>query len=55
MQKCIEATDEFVVSRSKAAKLLESIEETLNQISGLVSMPIDSALSLAIGAGRDDV
>ena len=44
MQKGIEVTSELLVSRSDAAKLLEPIEESLDKVSGLVTMPIDGTL-----------
>ena len=33
MQKGLEATSQFIVPRGEAAKLLESIEESIDQVS----------------------
>jgi len=44
MQKGIEVTSELVVSRGDAAKLLEPVEESLDEIPGFVTMPIDGTL-----------
>lgn len=54
MQERIETIDEFVVARSEATKLLESVKESLDQVSRLVAMPVDRPLRLAVGAGQDD-
>jgi hypothetical protein len=40
MQESVETPGEFVVARSDATKLLESIEETFNQMARLVAMPV---------------
>lgn len=48
MEKSIEVRSEFGVSRSDAAKLVESIGESFNGVPSLVTMPIDRALRYSI-------
>lgn len=54
MQECIESIGELVVASCQAPKLFEAIEELLNEIACLVSMPVDAALGIAIAARWDD-
>ena len=54
MQEGIESIGEFVVSGCDAAELLETIEKSLDEISRLVAMPVDTALGVAIASRRDD-
>lgn len=49
-----ERRSEFVVSRSYASELLETAEETFDQISIPVEMSIERAKYAAIGARRDN-
>lgn len=54
MQERIESIGEFVVSRGEAAELLETVEESLDEVSCLVSMPVDLAWRIPVAAGQDD-
>lgn len=54
MQEGVESTDEFVVSGCDTPELLEAIEESLDEVSRLVAMPVDFALGVAIASRRDD-
>lgn len=54
MQKGLEATSQFIVPRGEAAKLLESIEESIDQVSRLVAMPVDFPSREPIAPRRDD-
>lgn len=49
-----ERRGEFVVSSGNASELLETAEETLDQISIPIEMPIERAKCAAIGARRDN-
>lgn len=40
MQESVEAMGQFIVPRGEAAKLLQSIEESLDEVSRLVTMPV---------------
>ena len=48
MQKGVESVGEFVVSSCDTAELLETIEESFDEVSRLVSMPVDFALGVAV-------
>lgn len=54
MQEGVEATSQFIVTRGEAAELLKSIEESLDEVSRLVTVPVDFALRKPIASGRDD-
>ena len=54
MQKGVESVGEFVVSGCDTAELLETIEKSFDEVSRLVSMPIDFALGVAVASRRDD-
>ena len=54
MNKGQERRGEFVVSGGNTSELLETAEETLDQISIPIEMSIERAKSAAIGAGRDN-
>jgi len=54
MQEGVESIGEFVVSRGDATKLLEAIEESLDEISRLVAMPVDLARGIPVASRRDD-
>jgi len=54
MQESLETVGQFVVARRKATKLFESVEESLNEVSRLVAMPVDRALYRSVAAGRND-
>lgn len=45
---------EFVVSRGEAAKLLELVEESLDEVSRLIAVPVDLAGRVPVVAGWDD-
>lgn len=49
-----ERLGEFVVARGDASELLDSAEETFDQVAVLVDMAIESSLIDSIGARRDD-
>lgn len=53
MKESIESIGKFVVSSSDTPKLLESIEEALDQMTRLVTMPVDGTFVLPITAGRN--
>lgn len=54
MQEGVETVGKFVVSSCDTAELLEAIEESLDQVSCLVAVPIDFALSVAVASRWDD-
>ena len=54
IEEGIEAMIEFVVSSSKGPKLFEPIEESLNEISGLVSLLVIRAKRKSIAARRNN-
>lgn len=54
MNKGQERRSEFVVSRSNAPELLETAEETLDQIAIPIEMSIERAKGAAIGTWRDN-
>ena len=54
MQECGEAMGQFVVTGGEATKLLQPIEESLDEVSGLVAMPVDVALREPMASGRND-
>lgn len=54
MQEGVEAMGQFIVARGEATKLLEPIEESLDEVSRLVTMPVDFALREPIASGRND-
>ena len=53
MQEGIESTGEFVISGGDATELLEPIEEALNQMAGLVAIPINGTFALPVATGRN--
>lgn len=53
MQERIESTSQLVVSSGDATKLLESIEETFDQVSGFVVVPINLPFMVAVGTRRN--
>ena len=54
MREGVESIGEFVLSRGEAAELFEAIEESLDEISRLVAMPVDLARRIPVAAGRND-
>jgi len=54
MNKGQERRSEFVVSSGNASELLETAEETLDQISIPIEMSVERAKNTAIGAWRDN-
>lgn len=54
MQEGVESIGKFVVSGCDTAKLLEPVEEALDEVSCLVPMPVSLALGCAVAPGRDD-
>jgi len=54
MQKGVESVGEFVVSGCDTAELLETIEKSFDEVSRLVSMPVDFALGFSVAPWRDD-
>jgi len=53
MKKGIESIGKFVVSGGDTTKLLESIEEALDQMTSLVPMPVDRTFIFPIATGRN--
>ena len=53
MKEGIESIGKFVVSGSDTTKLLESIEEALDQMTRLVPMPVDRTFIFPIATGRN--
>ena len=53
-QERVEAFSQLVVACSESAKLLDSIEETLDQVTGLVAMPVELARGDPIAARWND-
>jgi hypothetical protein len=53
MDACEEVSGSFFVARCDASKLLDVIEETLDQIAFSVEREVAFALNFAIGLGRD--
>ena len=53
MKEGIESIGKFVVPGSDTTKLLESIEEALDQMTRLVTMPVDRTFVLPITTGRN--
>src|SRR5512134_3141765 len=54
MQERLEPMSEFVVAHSETAKLFESIEEPLHEVTCLVSLPVVFTRSTAVATRRDD-
>ena len=54
MQEGIEPIGKFVVSGCDTAELLEAIEESLDEVSCLVAVPVDVAFGVAIASRRND-
>lgn len=54
MQEGVESIGKFVVSGCDTAELLEAIEESLDEVSCLVAVPVDFAFGVAIASRRDD-
>ena len=54
MQEGIEPIGKFVVSGCDTAELLEAIEESLDEVSCLVAMPVDLALGFPVATRRND-
>ena len=54
MQEGIESIGKFVVSRGEAAELFEAVEESLDEISRLVAMPVDLAWRIPVATRRND-
>jgi hypothetical protein len=52
MQEGVEATGELVIARRKPTKLLEPVEESLDEVSCLVAMPVGLALGRAVAPRR---
>jgi hypothetical protein len=53
MQEGIEATGELVMARRKSTKRLEPVEESLDEVSCPVAMPVGLALGRAVAPRRD--
>ena len=53
MKEGIESIGKFVVPGSDTTKLLESIEEALDQMTSLVPMPVDRTFIFPIATGRN--
>ena len=53
MQEGVESGSQLVVSSGDATELLESVEETLDQVPGFVAVPIDLPFVVAVGTRRD--
>lgn len=53
MKKRIESIDKFFASGGDTPKLLESIEEALDQMASLVAMPVDRTFVLPVTTGRN--
>ena len=54
MEEGVEATGKFVVSSCDTPELLEAIEESLDEVSCLVAVPVDFAFGIAIASRWDD-
>ena len=54
MQEGVESICKFVVSGCDTAELLEAIEESFDEVSCLVAVPVDIAFGVAIASRRDD-
>ena len=54
MQKGVESICKFVVPGCDTAELLETIEESLDEVSCLVAVPVDFAFGVAIASWWDD-
>lgn len=54
MQEGVESIGKLVIACRQAPELFEAIEESLDKISRLVAMPVDSALGIAVTARWDD-
>ena len=50
MQEGVHTIGEFVVAGREAAKLLETIEESLDEVARLVSMPVNRSQRVAVAA-----
>ena len=53
-QEGVETTSQLVIARRKATKLFESVEESRDEVSHLVAMPVGLALGRAVAPRRDD-
>ena len=53
MKEGIESIGKFVVPGSDTTKLLEAIEEALDQMTRPVTMPVDGTFVLPIATGRN--
>ena len=49
-----EGFGEFVVARGDASELLDTAEETLDQVAGLVDVPVERPRVETVGSWRDD-
>ena len=54
MQEGVESICKFVVSSCDTAELFETIEESLDEVSCLVAVPVDVAFGVAIASRWDD-
>ena len=50
MQESVETIGKFVVSGCDTTELFEAIEESLDEVSRLVAVPIDTSLGVAIAS-----
>jgi hypothetical protein len=53
MQESTETAGQLVVASRDTTELLEAIEETFDQVTRLVAMPIDGALIDSVASRRD--
>ena len=54
MQEGVESIGKFVVSGCDTSELLEAIEESLDEVSCLIAVPVDFALGVAVASRWDD-
>ena len=54
MQERIEPRSELVVARREAPELFEPVEESLDEVSRFVAVPVGMALGRAVASRRDD-
>ena len=54
MQEGVESASELVVSGGEAAKLLEAIEESLDEVARFIAMPINGTLGFSITPRGND-
>jgi len=54
MQEGVESIGKFLVSGCDTAELFEAIEESLDEVSCLVAVPVDFAFGVAIASRWDD-